>query len=146
MESGEKASPIIAHKNSLAYPVSAGDAPIRLVDKAAEIEKATASVKLGVHQKLDVILKEIRHLQEMAKEIMEKAEEDIALHHIPCNFPKKPGDTIYLYRRKKNGTNPPTDVYFSRLSPEDWNGEPIDEYMDAYRVQPDLSYEKLENG
>lgn len=131
----------IESKNVIAYPTSRADAPIRLVDKAQEIENATQSIQNGVHQKLDIILNEIRHLQKMAKDIIEKAENDIALHQIPCNFEKKTGDVIYLYL--KNSKNK-KEHYFSRLSPKDWNFQPLDEYKGAYEIQFDMSYKKLD--
>lgn len=145
------ADEIIEEKNRLAYPVSVGDAPIRLVDKALEIEKADQSVKNGVHQKLDVILDQIRYLQKKAKEIIEKGEADMQMHRIRCNFEKKPGDLVYLYERTKDGgdnekisrNSSENSLYFSRLSPRDWNGNPVDQYLGAYRVKNDLSYECL---
>ncbi len=128
--------PVVENKAFLEYPVRKLDPPISLVDRAKEIEKAEEWIKIGVNQKLDIILKQIKILQEQAKEILEKAEEDAYLHRIQCNFEKKPGMVLHLYRKNTG------EEYFSLLSPEEW-GNPPHHYIASYRLNVDMSFEKL---
>jgi hypothetical protein len=131
--------PIVENKAFLEYPIRTLDPPISIVDRAKEIEKADQWLKAGVSQKLDIILKQIKSLQEQAKEILQKAEEDARLHRILCNFEKKPGMILHLYR-KQNG-----EEYFSLLSPEEW-GNPPHQFLGSFKLNIDMSFEKIRSG
>lgn len=126
----------VENKAFLPYPVRTLDPKITLIDRAKEIEQADLWIKTGVNQKLDMILKQIRFLQEQAKEILKKAEEDAYLHRVTCHFEKKPGMILHLYE-KNNG-----EKYFSILSPEEW-GKPPHKYIASYLLKEDMSFEKL---
>ncbi|GIX40903.1 MAG: hypothetical protein KatS3mg129_0636 [Leptospiraceae bacterium] len=130
--------PVVKDKAFLNYPVRTLDPPISIVDRAKEIEKADEWLKAGVNQKLDIILKQIQSLQKQAKEIILKAEEDAKLHRVKCNFEKKPGMILHLYE-KPNG-----EQYFSLLSPEEW-GTPPHKFLGTYKLNLDMSFEKIEN-
>lgn len=67
-----KKEPIVEDKYLLPYPTRTLDPPIRLVDRAREIELADESIKTNVGGKLELILKQIRGLQDEAKRIMEE--------------------------------------------------------------------------
>lgn len=134
MENQEKTK----EKAFLPYPTKTLDPPFSLVDKAKEIEKADLWVQNSVNQKLNLILEQIRILQEKAKEIIAKAEEDSQLHRIQCNFEKKPGMILHLYA-KENST-----LYFSLLSPEEW-GTPPHQYLGSYKLNLDMSFEKIKD-
>ncbi|MFN3603580.1 MAG: DUF2452 domain-containing protein [Leptonema sp. (in: bacteria)] len=120
----------------LPYPTKTSDPPFSLVDKAKEIEKSDLWIQTSVNQKLNFILEQIRSLQEKAKQIIEKAEEDARLHRVQCNFEKKPGMIIHLYQKQENV------LYFSLLSPEEW-GTPPHKYLGSYQLQADMSFEKI---
>lgn len=124
-------------KRSLAYGTSRLDPPIQLVDRLKEIQEAHEFIQSQTNSKLEFILKQIRNLQEEAKNIIEKAIEDAELHSIPCQFEKKPGEVYHLYQ-KPNGTK-----YFSLLSPTDWNNNPPHLFLGSFELKPDRSFEKV---
>lgn len=74
--------------------------------------QADTFVHANVSNKLQVIAEQVRFLQEQARRVLEEAKSNADLHHVPCNFVKKPGTTYHLYRR------PSGQKYFSMLSPE----------------------------
>lgn len=130
MENQEK------NKAFLEYPSHISDPPISILDKAKEIEKADLWIRNSVNQKLSIILEQIRSLQNKAKEIIEKAEEDSRLHRVQCNFEKKPGMILHLYEKEN------LIQYFSLLSPDEW-GTPPHKYLGSYRLNADMSFEKI---
>lgn len=134
-----KNEPVVENKNSLAYPTRTLDPPITIVEQAREIEKAQEAIKNTVNTKLDVIVKQIRSLQEEAQRIVDEAKENIELHKVSCNFEKRPGETIYLYEKESNNT-----LYFSRLSPEDWGERPPNRYLGSYKMDYDRSFKRIE--
>lgn len=138
MNKSSKNKKIVENKNILDYPTSTLDPPFSLVDIAKEIEQSEDLIKINVKGKLELILKQIKQLKEEAREIIKKAYEDIELHKVKCNFTKIPEQPIYLYK-KEDG-----ELYFSRLSPEDWNGNPPDEYIGTYALTIDRSFKKLD--
>ncbi|XP_053638405.1 uncharacterized protein C1orf50 homolog isoform X2 [Cherax quadricarinatus] len=83
-----------------------------LVELAKEIQKADTFVHANVSNKLQVIAEQVRFLQEQARKVLQEAKDNADLHHIPCNFVKKPGSTYHLYRR------PSGQKYFSIISPK----------------------------
>ncbi|HOJ63898.1 MAG TPA: DUF2452 domain-containing protein [Spirochaetota bacterium] len=134
-----KKEPIILNKNISSIPTRTSDPKISIVDQAKEIEKASEILTLKVNSKLEVILKQIKFLQEEAKKIINEAYQDIELHKVRCSFEKKPEEIIYLYKDDKK------DLFFSRISPEEW-GEMINyEYLGAYKMRIDRSFEKIDD-
>lgn len=133
-----KNEPVVENKNSLTYPSRTLDPPITIVDQAKEIEKATDRIKTDINSKLDMIVKQIKFLQDEARKIINDAYDNIELHKIPCNFQKIPGEVIYLY--DKGGEA----LYFSRLSPEDWNNNPPHIYKGTYKLKADKLFEKIQ--
>lgn len=133
-----KKEPVIVNKNISSIPTRTSDPKISIVDQAKEIEKASEILNLKVNSKLEVILKQIRFLQEEAKKIINEAYNDIELHKVKCSFEKRPDETIYLYKDHNR------ELFFSRISPQEW-GEIIDyEYLGAYKMRIDRSFEKIE--
>lgn len=122
--------------HSLTYGTSRLAPAISLVDRAKEIEMAEESVQLHLHGKLEVIANQIRRLKEEAELILKRAEKDIELHKARCQFEKKPGQTIHLYK-KENGN------YFSLLSPKEWGGHPPHPYQGTYIMNPDRSFTEV---
>eukprot|EP00794_Sanderia_malayensis_P015369 gene15369-16946_t len=72
----------------------------------------------------------------LARKVLEEAHEDNFLHHAKCNFKKIPGKTYYLYKR------PSGDLYFSIISPKEWGNSCPHEFIEAYRLEQDMSWTK----
>ena len=132
-----KKEPVVENKRSLAYATRTMDPPISLVESAKEIEKAELSIQSHVHSKLDLIAGQIKALQQEAAKIIDEANLNVELHQVKCNFEKKIGRAMYLYR-KKGGEN-----FFSMLSPADWGGNPPGEFQGAYVLKADSSFEEI---
>lgn len=120
--------------HSSPYPVSRGGQPIDLVDVAKEIQQADRMIGTRAKSKLTVIADQIRQLQEEAQKVLEETRENQELHRAQCNFKRQPGKIYHLYRRDDGS------LYFSMLSPEDWNGKPPHEYQQSYRLEADMSW------
>ncbi|XP_007442337.2 uncharacterized protein C1orf50 homolog [Python bivittatus] len=86
--------------------------PSDLVALAEQVEKADEFVRANACNRLTVIAEQIQYLQEQARKVLEDARRDADLHHVACNFVKKPGNVYYLYRRETG------QRYFSMLSPK----------------------------
>lgn len=130
----EKESP---DRHLLPYGTHVGDVPIRLVDRAKEIENAHLSIQNFANAKLELILKQIQNLQNEAKQILEEAKQSAELHKVQCNLEKKVGMILYLYER------PNLEKYFSLLSPQDW-GTPPHKFLGTFRLKADYTFEKLD--
>ncbi|XP_068233153.1 uncharacterized protein C1orf50 homolog [Palaemon carinicauda] len=105
-----------------------------LVEMAREIQKADQFVHANVSNKLQVIAEQVRFLQEQARRVLEEAKDNANLHHVPCNFTKKPGNIYHLYKR------PSGQKYFSMLSPSEWGASCPHEYLGTYRLEHDHSW------
>lgn len=86
--------------------------------------------------RLEIIAEQIRHLQEEAARILDKAREDAMLHGVEIRFQRRVGATYHLYR-KANGV-----LYMSMVSPEEW-GVPPDEPIGSYRLEFDQSWTRV---
>lgn len=121
------------------YPMSRL-APVHdLVDLARQIQEADRMIGIVTSDKLHVVARQIRALQEEARALMEGARKDAELHRAACNFKRRPGHTYHLYRR------PEGQLYFSMLSPEDWNGSPPHAYEGSYRLEQNMSWTRAED-
>uniref|UniRef100_A0ABM5EKV1 Uncharacterized protein C1orf50 homolog n=1 Tax=Pogona vitticeps TaxID=103695 RepID=A0ABM5EKV1_9SAUR len=108
--------------------------PSDLVALAEQLEKADDFIRANACNRLTVIAEQIRYLQEQARKVLEEANRDADLHHVACNFVKKPGKVYYLYKRE-NGQR-----YFSMLSPEEWGASCPSEFLGGYKLQHDMSW------
>lgn len=115
------------------YPVERGAPPIALVDLAGQIARADAVVAGRAEAQLEIIARQIRHLQDEAREVLAKARRDLELHAAECRFQRRVGQVYHLYRRADGTT------WFSMLSPADW-GTPPGEHLGSYRLEPDQSW------
>ena len=120
--------------HSAPYPVSRMAPAIELVDLAQQIQEADETINVRANSKLKVIADQIKALQDEARNVLEDTQRDQALHRAKCNFVRQPGKVYHLYRREEG------ELYFSMLSPEDWNGEPPHEFVDSYRLEADMSW------
>ena len=116
------------------YGMSTMAPAIRLVDVAAEIEKADELIGTVASSKLEVIARQIRSLQEQAEEVLAQAKRDLDLHRATCNFPRRIGKTYHLYERDDG------QLYWSMLSPTDWGGTPPHRHAGGFRLEPDQSW------
>lgn len=132
-----KKEPVVKNRNISKIPTRTLDPKISIIDQAKEIEKASEILTLKVNSKLELILSQIKLLQEEARKIIKEAYNDLELHKVKCNFEKKIGETLFLY--KKNN-----ELFFSRISPKEWNGIINYEYLGAYRLRSDYTFEKIE--
>lgn len=69
-------------------------------------------VKTSTCGKLQVVVEQMRFLQQQARHILMEAKDSLTLHRAACNFVKHPGNIYHLYERASGQT------YFSMLSPE----------------------------
>ncbi|KAB7501843.1 C1orf50-like protein [Armadillidium nasatum] len=109
-----------------------------LVALAQEIQNADKFVYANVSNKLQVIAEQVRFLQEQAKRVLEEAKNCQTLHHVSCNFVKKPGHIYHLYKR------PSGQRYFSMLSPREWGESPPHEFEGSFRLEQDQSWTPVE--
>ncbi|XP_047416628.1 uncharacterized protein C1orf50 homolog [Sciurus carolinensis] len=113
--------------------------PLDLLALAEQVQKADELIRANATNKLTVIAKQIQHLQEQARKVLEDAHRDADLLRVACNMVKKPGNIYYLYKRE-NGQQ-----YFSIISPKEWGiGCPHD-FLGAYKLQHDLSWTPYED-
>ncbi|XP_060114728.1 uncharacterized protein C1orf50 homolog [Heteronotia binoei] len=120
-------------------PVSQKVDPLDLVALAEEVQKADDFVQANACNRLTVIAEQIRYLQEQARKVLQEASRDGDLHHVACNFVKRPGNVYYLYRRASG------QRYFSILSPKDWGPSCPSEFLGAYKLQHDMSWTPSDN-
>ncbi|MBE7437631.1 MAG: DUF2452 domain-containing protein [Spirochaetales bacterium] len=132
-----KSEPVVENHHSLSYPIRTLSPAFSLVDRAREIEEASAFLESTTGGKLSLIAEQIRALRTQAEGILESARRDAELHRLECAFQKKIGQTIYLYER------PTATRYFSLLSPEDWKGAPPHRFIGAFRLQADQCFEEV---
>jgi hypothetical protein len=120
------------------YPLSRQAPSYDLVDIAAQIQKADATLAVATGGKLGVIAEQIGRLQEQARILLEKARRDATLHRARCNFEKKPGGVYHLYR-KDDG-----EVWFSRLAPDEWLTPQAQTFEGTFRLELDMSFSRLD--
>ncbi len=110
-----------------------------LVNVAGEIEKADAMLATMTGGKLGVIANQIRHLQEQARALLERAQRDAELHRARCSFEKKPGGVYHLYRRDAD-----SERWFSLVAPEEWLRPQPQTYEGTYRLEADMGFTRLD--
>lgn len=110
-----------------------------LIDVAAEIEKADAMLATVTGGKLGVIADQIRHLQEQARAMLERAQRDAALHRARCRFEKRAGGIYHLYRMHADDA-----LWFSLMAPEEWLRPQPQTFEGSYRLESDQSFTRLD--
>jgi len=121
------------------YPVSRL-APVHdLVDLAAEVQRADATLATVTGGKLVVIAEQIRALQQQAEALLARAHRDAELHRAQCRFEKRPGQVYHLYRRHDDGA-----LWFSLLGPDEWLLPQAQDFVGSYRLEADMSFTPLE--
>ncbi len=122
------------------YPLSRLAPQIGLIDLAREITQADKVINVRVSAKLQVLVDQIRVLQDEARAVLNAAARDQELHQIPCSFEKKPGKLYHLYRRAD------ASPYFSLLAPAEWGTQPPHQYVDSYTLNGDMSWTASSDG
>ena len=120
------------------FPTSRLSAPFQPIDADAAFQQAADMITVVTRGKLELIVDQIKHLQEQARRIIMEAELDAKLHTASCSFEKRAGHTYHLYRRDQD------DTYFSILSPEEW-GTPPHEYLGSYVMNGDMSWTRVDD-
>ncbi|XP_067668281.1 uncharacterized protein C1orf50 homolog [Haliotis asinina] len=113
--------------------------PMDLVELAMQVQKADEFTRANAGSKLTVIADQIRYLQEQARKVLEEAKRNALLHHVACNFVKKPGNTYYLFERESG------QKYFSILSPQEWGASCPHEFLGGFRLEYDQSWTPLDD-
>jgi hypothetical protein len=119
------------------YPMSRLAPAFSLVDVAAEIERADATIARVTEARLEVIAKQMETLREEARKILARAREDAELHRARCTFVRRAGHVYHLYQRPEGA------LYFSLLSPEEWGGKPPHPFVGSYRLENDMSFTRV---
>mmetsp|Transcript_16291 Transcript_16291/g.42268 ORF Transcript_16291/g.42268 Transcript_16291/m.42268 type:complete len:214 (+) Transcript_16291:276-917(+) len=116
--------------------------PSDLIELARFVQQADSHTKAMVGGKLELISEQIKLLQTQAQTVLEDARRDLELSHAKCNFQRKPGNTYHLY--KKELPEGGEEAFFSMLSPLEWSGNPPHDYIDSYRLEPDMSWTQVD--
>jgi len=120
------------------YPVSRLGAPVSLVDSARIIEAASSKVALRTNAQLEVIVEQMKALQERAREIVEQASRDVDLIHVECRFQRVAGRVYHLYERRDGHR------YFSMLAPDEFGGAAPSGFIASYRYEHDESWTRVD--
>jgi hypothetical protein len=120
------------------YPVSRLGAPVSLVDSARIIESASSKVALRTNAQLEVIVEQMKALQERAREIIEQASRDVDLIHAECRFHRVAGKIYHLYE-KRDGHR-----YFSMIGPDEFGGAAPSGFVASYRYEHDESWTRVD--
>ena len=119
------------------YPVSRLGAPISLVDSARIIEAASSKVALRTNAQLEVIVEQMKALQERAREIIEQASRDVDLIHAECRFHRVPGKIYHLFERGDGHR------YFSMVGPAEFGGAVPPGFIASSRSEHDESWTRV---
>jgi len=124
---------IILSKASI-YPISRLSANFQPINQIEVFEQSKQLLTLVAQAKLNQIMDQINFLKNQAKEIIMEAETNLQLHQASCAFEKRVGQVYYLYERDAES------LYFSLLSPQDWNNNPPHTFKGAFKLEPDMSW------
>lgn len=120
------------------YPVNRLGAPVSLVDHARFIESASSKVALRTNAQLEVIVEQMRALQQRARAIIEQATRDVDLIHSECRFHRVAGRIYHLYER------PDGHRYFSMLGPDEFGGHAPSGFVASFRYEADGAWTRLD--
>jgi hypothetical protein len=120
------------------YALSRMAPSFSLVDVASEIEKADAMLATVTGGKLSLIAGQIRHLQEQARTMLDRARRDAELHRAVCRFEKKAGGVYHLYL-KDDG-----ERWFSLMAPHEWIRPQPQTFEGSYRLEADMSFTRVD--
>uniref|UniRef100_A0A915KMW3 Uncharacterized protein n=1 Tax=Romanomermis culicivorax TaxID=13658 RepID=A0A915KMW3_ROMCU len=113
--------------------------PDDLVQLAEHIKRADEMCRHSTLNKLTVIADQIRYLQHQAADVIKRANRDLYLNSIKCNFVKQPGQIYHLYEHGKTD-----ESLFSRIAPEEWGPSCPYKYIDSFKFEPDMSWTRID--
>ena len=128
---------LVPVSRSSPYPISRLSARFEPVDQLALVEEANKLLGAVARGKLEIIVDQIRYLQNQAKTIIEMAERNSTLHEVNSSFQKRVGMTYHLYSRGEM-------LYFSMLSPGDWDDNPPHPYRGSFRLEEDMTWTEVD--
>ena len=120
------------------YPVSRLGAPVSLVDMAKAIESASSKVAMRTNAQLEVVLEQMKALQDRAREIIEQASRDVDLIHAECRFHRVPGRIYHLYERADGHR------VFSMVGPDEYGRGGPSGFVASFRYEHDESWTRLD--
>lgn len=140
MTEKNKTDSIILQKTQkdIEYPTSRLSAKFEPVNQLAFFKEAEKFLSVIEKSKLTVIAEQIKYLQDQARKIIMDSEKNFELHKATCNFIKRSGHIYHLYAK------PDDSLYFSLISPSEWNNNPPHVYKGSYRLEDDYSWSSLE--
>lgn len=131
-------SKIVLHKEST-YPLSRLSAKFEVIDQVEVLKKASFLLGTVANAKLELLVAQIKFLQEQAKDVIKSAESSYLLHSVNCKFEKRPGQTYHLYSKGDQRE----DLYFSMLSPREW-GDPPHRFVGSFTLNENMSWDSSE--
>jgi hypothetical protein len=100
--------------------------------------QAADEVARRTNAQLEVIVEQMKALQERAREIVEQASRDVDLIHAECRFKRVAGRIYHLYERADGHR------YFSMLGPDDYGRGGPAGFVDSFRYEHDESWTRLD--
>lgn len=89
--------------------------------------------------KLKILFKQMQFIKNEINEIVQDSIVSTELDNVKCSFKKIPGKTYYLYKEDKEDNK--DGMYFSMLSPDEWNKYTT--FISAYLYDYDLTFNKV---
>jgi hypothetical protein len=127
---------------SSTFPLSRLSASLQPINQEETLQAAKLLLGAVAQGKLQLLVEQINFLHQQARRVMEEADSNLQLHQVQCSFQKRAGHQYYLYLKGKPEEQ--CSLYFSLLSPQDWEGNPPHSFQGAFLLQEDLSWIKAE--
>ena len=150
LQQKEKQPDIFLPMNKLApsnksstFPLSRLSASLQPINQEETLQVAKHLLSAVAQGKLQLLVEQINFLHQQARRVMEEASSSLQLHQVQCAFQKRAGHQYYLYL-KKGASEGESSLYFSLLSPQDWEGNPPHSFQGAFLLQEDLSWMRVE--
>jgi alkylation response protein AidB-like acyl-CoA dehydrogenase len=105
---------------------------------AKTIESASSNVAMRANAQLEVIVEQMKALQERAREIIEQASRDVDLIHVDCRFHRVPGRIYHLFERADGHR------YFSMVGPDEYGRGGPSGFVASFRYEHDESWTRLD--
>lgn len=130
-----------------AFPTRSDQPPFKMlerlldVDTPADSREAVRAVQSQAARKLEMLEDMHRDLLRRARDVVDKAKEDLRLHNIRMYAGKMRNKIYYLYRY----SDEPDDQFFSILPPEEYlKADPAAAYIGAYQLNSDSTWTRLD--
>ena len=114
------------------YPLSRLAPSIDLVDMAEEIARADDILSIQATGKLQMLLEQMRGLQDEARNLLEETRRNQELHQAECGFKKITGSIYHLYSKKD------TSLLFSMIGPDEWSRAVPYQFLGSYRLEHNM--------